>query len=65
MSPALSGSSAIWHFEGNDAIEIRDKITFDFYTGLPQMYVAFLAAGAPASLRHMWLPSLLNISTRK
>ena len=46
MSPALRGSSAIWHFEGNDAIEIRDKITFDFYTGLSQMYVTFLAAGA-------------------
>ena len=37
MSPALNGSSAIWHFEGSDAIEIRDRITFDFYTGLPQI----------------------------
>ena len=35
MSPALSGSSAIRHFEGSNAIEIRDGITFDFYTGLP------------------------------
>ena len=37
MSPALNGSSAIRRFEGSDVIEIRDGITFDFYTGLPQM----------------------------
>ena len=35
MSPVLNGSSAIRHFEGSDAIEIRNGITFDFYTGLP------------------------------
>ena len=37
MSPALNGSLAIQHFEGSDAIEIRDEITFDFYTGLPHI----------------------------
>ena len=37
MSPALSGSSAIWRFEGNNAVEIRDGITFEFYTGLPHI----------------------------
>ena len=37
MSPALNGSSAIRRFEGSDAIEIRDGITFDFYTGLPHV----------------------------
>ena len=37
MSPALNGSSAIRRFEGSDAIEIRDRITFDFYTGLPHI----------------------------
>ena len=37
MSPALNRSSAIRRFERSDAIEIRDGITFDFYTGLPQM----------------------------
>ena len=37
MSPALNGSSAIRRFEGSDAIEIRNGITFDFYTGLPHM----------------------------
>ena len=35
MSSALYGSSATRHFEGSDAIDIRDRITFDFYTGLP------------------------------
>ena len=39
MSPTLSGSSAIWHFEGNNAIEIHDEITFEFYTGLPHIYL--------------------------
>ena len=34
MSPALNGSLAIQRFERSDAIEIRDGITFDFYTGL-------------------------------
>ena len=38
MSPALNGSLAIWRFEGSDAIEIRDRITFDFYTGLPHIH---------------------------
>ena len=36
-SPALNGSSAVRRFEDNDAIEIRDGITFDFYTGLPHI----------------------------
>ena len=34
MSPALNGSS----FECSDAIEIRDGIIFDFYTGLPHVF---------------------------
>ena len=38
INPALKGSLAIWRFEGSDAIEICDGITFDFYTGLPEMY---------------------------
>ena len=37
MSPALNGSLAIQRFERSDAIEIRDGITFDFYTGLPHV----------------------------
>ena len=39
MSPALNGSLAIRRFEHSDAIEIRDGITLDFYTGLPHMYI--------------------------
>ena len=39
MTPALNGSSAIQRFEGSNAIEIRDKITFNFYTGLPHMFM--------------------------
>ena len=42
MSPALKGSSAIWHFKHSNVIEIRDRITFDFYTGLPHIVVSKL-----------------------
>ena len=38
MSPALNGSSAIWRFKHSNAIEIHDRITFDFYMGLPHMH---------------------------
>ena len=38
MNPALNRSSAIRRFEHSNAIEIRDGITFDFYTGLPHMH---------------------------
>ena len=38
MSPTLNGSSVIRYFEGSDVIEICDQITFDFYTGLPQLH---------------------------
>ena len=37
LSPALNGSSEIRHFECSDAIEIRNGIIFDFYTGLTHM----------------------------
>ena len=39
MSPDPTGSSVIQCFEGSDAIEIRNRITFDFYTGLPRMHI--------------------------
>ena len=39
MSPARNGSLAIQRFEGSDAIEIRNGITFDFYTGLPHVLI--------------------------
>ena len=33
------GNTALWRFEGSNAIEIRNEITFDFYTGLPHTKV--------------------------
>ena len=39
MSPARNGSSAVQRFEGSDAIEIRDGITFDFYMELPHIHL--------------------------
>ena len=41
MSPALSGSSALQRVELGDALEIRDGIIFDFYPGLPHMWLCF------------------------
>ena len=37
MISALNGSSAIRRFKHSNAIEIHNGITFDFYTGLPQI----------------------------
>ena len=37
MNHALNGSSAIRRLKHSKAIEIRDRITFDYYTGLPHM----------------------------
>ena len=36
MSPVLNGSFALEHFERDNVIEIRNRIMFDFYPGLPQ-----------------------------
>ena len=42
MSPALSRSLALQHVKLSDALEIREGIIFDFYPGLPHMYVAYI-----------------------
>ena len=47
--PRPYGSSAIQLFEGSDAIEICDRITFNFYTGLPHI----------CSIRILNLPSCI------
>ena len=39
MSPAFNGSSALEHFERSNEIEIHNGIMFDFYPGLPHMYI--------------------------
>ena len=39
MNPCLHGSSAIRHFELSDVIEIRNRIIFDLYMGLPHVLV--------------------------
>ena len=42
MSLTLSGSSVLWRVKLGDALEIRNGIIFDFYSGLP--HVAFQLA---------------------
>ena len=44
MSPTVDGSSVIQHFKRSDAVEICDGITFDFYTGLPHMYIPLVVS---------------------
>ena len=39
MSPALNGSTALQHFERGDMVEIRNGIMFDFYPGLPHVFL--------------------------
>ena len=37
MSPACNGSTALLRFERGNALEIRNRIMFDFYPGLPHI----------------------------
>ena len=39
MSPTLNGSSALQRIKLSDTLEIRNGIIFDFYTGLPHIYI--------------------------
>ena len=36
------GNSVIWSFKHSNMIQIRDGITFDFYTGLPHVHLKCL-----------------------
>ena len=59
MNPALSGSSTLEHFECSNAIEIRNRIMYDFYPGLPQIHL-------PGNVRYMcrYKPSYLWFEER-
>ena len=39
MSPTLNGSFALQHFEHGNAVELHNKIMFNFYPGLPHNYI--------------------------
>ena len=39
MSPTLNGRSVLQHFERGNVIEMRNRIIFDFYPGLPHIYI--------------------------
>ena len=54
MSPALNEHSAIRRFERSDVIEIRDGITFDFYT---DCHICTLSIYTP-SHKHILRPSI-------
>ena len=50
MSSTLNRSSALEHFERGNANEIRNRIMFDFYTGLPQVINFLIMPLIPLSL---------------
>ena len=39
MNSTLNGNLAEWRFQHSNGTEIRDRINFDFYTGLPHVYM--------------------------
>ena len=39
MSPTLNASSALQYFKRGNAIEIHNRIMFDFYPGLPHVHL--------------------------
>ena len=39
MNPTLKGNSALQRFEHGSTIETHNRIMFDFFLGLPHMYV--------------------------
>ena len=42
MSPALNGSSAVERFKHGNAIELCNRIMFDFYPGLPHLCILYV-----------------------
>ena len=54
MSPTLNRSSLIRRFEGSNAIKIRNGITFDFYTELPHIQVAYINGWCIGSFTTWW-----------
>ena len=39
MSPTLNGNTALQRFEHSNVVEIHNRMMFDFYLGLPHMYL--------------------------
>ena len=54
-SPALNGSSALECFEHSNASEIRNRIIFDFYPGLPHVLLLCLQQRYARSIKMLYL----------
>ena len=50
MGSTPNGSSALQHFERCNALEIRNRIMFDFYPGLPHIQVVSQKSAHPLLL---------------
>ena len=47
--PTLNGSSVLQRFEHSNVVEIRNRIVFDFYPGLPHILFPLLATSLKSS----------------
>ena len=65
MSLALNGSSVIWCFKHSNAIEICNRMTFDFYTGLLQIIYRFTKNNDNDIHIHLWSSASRNYSEDK
>ena len=63
MSPTLNGSSMLERFERSNASEIHNGIMFDFYPGLPHMYIQVHTSVVPCTPAYIYM--YLNGSSRK
>ena len=53
MSPTLNGGTALQRFERGNVVEIRNGIMFDFYPGLPHMYVSMCDRGGSGDIQRL------------
>ena len=58
MSSAPSGNLALQRVELGDALEIRDRIIFDFYPGLPHILKLATSSWSTASYMAIYAVSI-------
>ena len=66
MSATLNGSSALQCFEHSDVVEIRNRVMFDFYPGLPHIkQTCELNSFTPASIPYSYTASSHEINSHE
>ena len=62
MNPALNRSTALQLFERGNVVEICNRITFDFYPGLPQIYFTMNVNHYGQRVLHTWFHNAASYS---